>query len=236
MKVVFVGSGNVSTVFAGRLESHGHEIIQVFNRKLGDSLARDADVYVLAVDDTAIYALAETLRLGPSLVVHTSGATPMDVLARVSPRYGVLYPLQSLRKEVGYPESIPLLIDGSAPEVRALIGRLAADIGGPVVRADDGERLRLHVAAVFAGNFTNHLFAIVDEYCRAERLDFTLLLPIIRETVRRLDAFRPKDLQTGPAARGDQVTIDRHRSLLQDHPEFLEWYDRFTRAITRSAG
>jgi len=197
-----------------------------------ESLRRDADVYILASSDQAINEAARTLRLGDALVVHTAGAISLKTLEPVSSRYGVLYPLQSIRKEVTYPVGIPLLIDGNTSEVQDQIRSLALSISDMVRHATDTQRQRLHVGAVVVNNFPNYLYTLTETYLKEEGMDFKWLQPLLAETVRRLDTFSPGEVQTGPAYRGDTATLALHRSLLETYPELRGWYELFTEKIT----
>jgi len=171
------------------------------------------------------------LSLPGKLVVHTGGSVPREVLLEVSVHSGVLYPLQSLRKELRpYPE-IPLLVDAKDPDDRQRITELARSISGQVRDADNETRLKLHLAAVLVNNFTNHLYVLADEYCRAEGVAFSMLLPLIRETAGRLSRIPPGDAQTGPAIRGDAATIERHLSMIDNYKAIKEVYTLFTRQI-----
>lgn len=266
MQVVLIGSGNIATIFGQRLAAAGHTIGQVMSRNaahaeelasvLGcpwtDSMAtlnREGEAYILAVSDPAVYEMAAGLRLGHALVVHTAGAVSREVLQPVSSRYGVLYPLQSIRKEVGFPPRIPLLIDASGDEGRSGEDTCSADEAWEQVRslagaisdwvrpAGDEQRLRLHVGAVFVNNFPNYLYTLTEAYLKEEAnlneqpVDFSYLLPLLQETVRRLETYSPAQVMTGPAYRGDVTTIAQHEALLAGHPEMLEWYKLFTERI-----
>ena len=172
MKVALVGSGNVATVLGKVMHKAGHEIVQVLSRnenhakELADVFNcaygtftspdyKEADLYLLAITDTALYHLDQYMQLGKRLVVHTAGSVSKEVLKNVSSRYGILYPLQSLIKESGEIPEIPFLVDGNNPETSNLIKEFSKTLSTDVTVADDQERLRFHVAAVLVNNFTN---------------------------------------------------------------------------------
>ena len=199
MKVVLIGSGNVATVLGRLISGKGHNLVQVVSRnavharilaeEMGcdftDSAAqinRSAELYIMAVSDHALYEISKLYHLDRSLVVHTAGAIPIDILKPVSLNYGVLYPLQSLLKTVETTPEIPILTDGNTPETLTIIVDFAHTLSGNIAHASDEERLKLHVAAVIVNNFTNHLYALAEEFCRKEKVDFRLLVPLIRET------------------------------------------------------
>lgn len=251
MNVTIIGTGNVATVLGKRIRMAGHRIAQVYGRnearaselaeELGaevcsswSAISLEANLYIIALSDKALYELEGRLSLGDRLVVHTAGSVSIDVLQSVSSRYGVLYPLQSLRKELDPLMAIPLLTDANDTENRQLLQTFAATLSDQVAEADDTERMKLHIAAVIASNFTNHLYALAETYCQKEQLDFHLLYPLIVETTQRIQLFSPVQMQTGPAVRNDEVTIGRHLSLLQSHPALQELYSDLTDSIKAS--
>jgi predicted short-subunit dehydrogenase-like oxidoreductase (DUF2520 family) len=251
MKVVIVGSGNTATILGRKIKAAEHEVLQVFGRnetavrtlaaELGchantdiKKIDHSADIYIVALADKALPQLHEWLRLDKKLVVHTAAAISRDVLQKVSKNYGVLYPLQTLRKEQTDLPEIPFLVDGNSADDLALVQDFAASLSDKVLVAGDELRLRMHVAAVFASNFVNHLYVITEDFCKKEQLDFSLLLPLITETAGRLQNLSPKQSQTGPAIRNDHVTIDKHLAVLNAYPELKKMYELLTSGIQRS--
>jgi predicted short-subunit dehydrogenase-like oxidoreductase (DUF2520 family) len=250
MRVVIVGSGNVATVLGRLIKKAGHEIIQVISRDadhaktLGTELQcawanyegplnPNTDLYLIAVKDSALYELNKVFHAGNILVVHTAGSIPIDTLKDVSHNYGVLYPLQSLRKEMDTTAGIPLLIDGNTSETIALIEDFARTISNSVCVAGDEERLKLHVAAVIVSNFTNHLYALAEEFCEKEKVDFKMLIPLILETAERIEHNSPASVQTGPALRNDVFTLDKHLRLLNAYPKLKYMYLKLTESIMK---
>ncbi len=250
MRIVIIGSGNVASVLGRLFKKNGHEIIQVISRNAehAKTLAKElncvfsdyegiidksADLYLFAVNDGALYALNKTIHLGNKLILHTAGSVPGEVLKDISVNYGVLYPLQSLRKEMECPNDIPFLIDGNTDETITLIEDFANTISGTVKKATDEERLKLHVAAVIVSNFTNHLYALAEKFCEKEKIDFKLLTPLIRETAERVTFYSPSAVQTGPAIRNDIFTLDKHLRLLSNHPKLKYIYLKLTDSIMK---
>jgi predicted short-subunit dehydrogenase-like oxidoreductase (DUF2520 family) len=248
MRIVMIGSGNVATVIGKKISASGHVIMQIFSRNpktaipLAEAsgaeicldpalLHKGADCYIIAVSDAAIPAVAGWLRLNGEMVVHTAGSVSMDVLRPCSSNYGVLYPLQSIRKETAVVPEIPFLVDANNEGTKSAIISFAKSFSGEVGVADDLKRSRLHLAAVMLNNFTNHLYRLEADFCEAEGIDFNLLKPLIRETTGRLDHNSPKDVQTGPAVRKDLTTIEKHENMLVKHPQLLELYRIFTAQI-----
>jgi predicted short-subunit dehydrogenase-like oxidoreductase (DUF2520 family) len=248
MKVVIIGSGNTATVIGGKVRAAGHEILQVVSRqqehaaRLGKELDSpwssdwtaiepEADIYIVCLSDSALYSLSDSLSLPGRLVVHTAGAVPGNILLPVSRNSGVLYPLQSLRKELRPFPEIPFLVDSNQPEDLPVITAFACTLSTLVQQADDLTRVRLHLGAVIVNNFSNYLFTLTEAWCREEHIDFRLLIPLIRETANRLDYSSPRDTQTGPAARGDSSTIEKHLILLDKYGSMKELYSLFTDQI-----
>jgi predicted short-subunit dehydrogenase-like oxidoreductase (DUF2520 family) len=248
MKTVIIGSGNVATVLGQTIAAAGHPLLQVVarNEDRAATLARTlgcvyttryagidpaADLYIVALSDSALDTLGRYLTLPNKLVVHTAGALPIATLQTVTDRYGVLWPLQSLLAAIRPFPPIPLLVDAHYPEDRQILETFARTLSGQVRQADDSMRLKLHLAATLTNNFTNYLYTLAAGYCEREKIDFSILLPLIRETADRLDRFYPGEVQTGPAVRGDRDTIDRHLKLLGNYKEIRNLYELITNLI-----
>jgi predicted short-subunit dehydrogenase-like oxidoreductase (DUF2520 family) len=170
--------------------------------------------------------------LGDKLVVHTAGSITKDVLEKTSTSYGVLYPLQSLRKEnKNLLLDIPFLIDGNTEEVIAGLEQFGLTLSTSVERATDEQRLKLHVAAVIVSNFTNHMYALAADYCAHAGVNFKMLQPLIEETALRLREHAPADMQTGPAIRKDITTLDKHLRELSVYPKLRNVYLKLSDSI-----
>ncbi len=248
MKVSILGSGNVATILGRKIMAAGNTVLQVYSRSLHHAqilaeelhcyavddwnmITNDADVYLIALSDAAIGKAAEKIRYKKGLVLHTAGAISIKVLKNSSANYGVLYPLQSLAKDKADYETIPLLIDGNTAHALCLIEDFAASISKQVQKTNDDNRQKLHLAAVFVNNFTNHLYSLAAKYCEQEQVDFSLLQPIIKETALRLNDHDPRKVQTGPASRNDEKTIEKHLQLLASSPQLATIYKLMTRSI-----
>lgn len=249
MNIVLIGSGNVATVLGKKIQAAGHDILQVAGRnetacaELAAVLKcpftinwsfinQQADIYIIAIADKALEHIHEQLNLDKKIVVHTAGSVSKDVLYSVSKNFGVLYPLQSLHKEKEWLPEIPFLVDANSNDTIVLLQDFAETISLNVQVADDETRKKIHLAAVLVNNFTNHLYALAEEYCKNEQLDFKLLLPLIEETTECIKSSSPKDVQTGPAVRRDEATIKMHLSLLEQHPQLVKLYELFTASIS----
>ncbi len=219
--------------------------IEVLTRKVGagpvsrlEKVSREADVYLLSVKDQAIEEVAKKLADGlgkDKLVVHTSGATPSTVLRPYFERYGVFYPLQTFSKdqEVAF-RQVPFCIDACVQKDVDFLKQLAASISEKVFLISDEQRAVLHVAAVFVNNFTNHLVGIGKQIVEKEKIPFELLLPLLNETVAKLNRLSPEEAQTGPASRDDKATIERHLKYLEKYPAYRQMYEVMTESIQKA--
>jgi predicted short-subunit dehydrogenase-like oxidoreductase (DUF2520 family) len=249
MKVVIIGSGNVATVLGKKILSAGHDIVEVVSRSIEHaqtlasklnstasdnikSINTDADICLLCIGDSVIKTVAEALSFKNKILVHTAGAISKDVL-RSADNYGVLYPLQSLRKEMEHIPEIPVMVDGNSPEVSQTLFDFASGWASSVSFSTDEERKKLHVAAVFASNFTNHIYTMTEQFCRNENIEFESLLPLIKETALRLEHASPSEMQTGPAIRNDHLTINKHEEALAAYPELKYLYTYLTQSIQK---
>ena len=247
MEIVIIGTGNVAFALARLIKRSGHELLEMSGRNAGDlkklsaalevptssiaDITRKADLYIVAIADDALYGIGNWLSLEKKLVVHTAGSVPKDVLQKVSRNYGVLYPLQSLKAQMKSIPEIPFLVDGNTPDDLALIRDFADSLSNKVEIADDEARRKLHLAAVVVNNFTNHLYALAEEYCAKEKLSFDLLQPLIMETADRMKYMSPKEAQTGPAIRSDLSTIEKQMEMLKNHPGLRSVYEVMTKSI-----
>ncbi len=248
MNVVLLGSGNTAMVLAKMIKTAGHSVLQVWSRSYDhaeelatrvaatatdslNDLNLQADLYIVAVSDKAIPEIASKLNVDKKLVVHTAGSVSKDVFKKTSANYGVLYPLQSLRKEMIILPPVPFLVDGNTDEVIALLHDFALSISDHVQVAKDETRMQMHLAAVMVSNFTNHLYALTEDYCKDRRLDFNLLHPLIIEVACRLTQGNALDMQTGPARRGDEETINKHLLLLEIDKHLQDLYHEFSESI-----
>ena len=245
MRVTLIGSGNIATVLGKKIVESGHTIVQVYSRNSGraKTLANDlsaeaayeiqdnADMYIVAVADDALQNISSWMKPVNGFVVHTAGSVSIDVLKDVSANYGVLWPLQSVRKETTNTPVLPVLIDANNPWNKMKLKGFAQSFADSIAEANDDQRKKLHLAAVVTNNFSNYIFSLTEKYCIDEGVDFKLMIPLLAETVSRMQDHSPSDLQTGPAIRNDASTIEKHRAMLEDYPDLLEMYEFFTGRI-----
>lgn len=248
MRITILGAGNVATQLALALKKSGNEIVQIYNRSndagselaktLGAGFSSDldqlagADVYLVAVKDDAISEVASKFRSNDKIVAHTSGSKSKDLLQSSSPNFGIFYPLQTMTKSVKVDfKNVPLLIEGSNRQTTAMLEALAKTISKNVHRVDEQQRQWIHVAAVFANNFTNHLFGISEQLLLAQGLPFEILKPLIFNFIQSLETHSPSEIQTGPAVRGDLQTIEKHMQLLGDNTRLQKIYQILSESI-----
>lgn len=233
-RIDIIGRGNVAT----HLHRAFNEIakdVQTVNPHTLEVLRADTDIILISVSDNAIREVAGKLSqisLGNAIVAHTSGSTAMAALEGIGAKIGVFYPMQTFTKDVKLDYSkIPFFIEGEDKDTESALIQLAAEISGSVELCDSAKRRKLHIASVFCCNFTNHLWAVADSYLAANGLQFKAMLPLLGETLRKVEDAHPADVQTGPAARRDMVTIDAHLQALEEYPEMKKLYKVLTESI-----
>jgi len=250
ISIVILGSGNVAghlfDVFSGREEIR---VLQVWGRNkahlsyfrdrvaISDDSAEllEADLYIIAVSDDAVPEVARTLVGKKGLVVHTSGSVSLDALGN-NDRRGVFYPLQSFSKGIKIDfKSVPICIEAENKKDLELLLKLAGSISDHVREISSDQRRSLHLAAVFVNNFTNHLFQIGNQICEEHGLSFGILLPLIGETVQKLNQLTPYDAQTGPARRNDRKTMENHLHQLENK-NYKDIYALLSKSISEKYG
>jgi len=247
IKVAIIGGGNVATHLANAFNKTDEvSLVQVYARNIEQiehlkevtsitnsiELLTKADVYIIAVSDDAIGDVSRKIEQKNGLVVHTSGSVAMQSLQNTG-RKGIFYLLQSFSKdkEVNFNE-IPFCLEAENEEDLQLLETLAKTIGKKIYRINSEQRKRLHVAAVFVNNFTNHMYKIGADICNEHQVPFEVLLPLIQETAQKITELSPDAAQTGPAKRNDQKTIQDHLALL--NAEQQEIYKLITKSIQQN--
>lgn len=249
MQVTIIGTGNVATVLGKLIFANNHSINQIYGRNIDaasllanqlnaqpinkiSDLNNESDLYIIAVSDKSIATICSKLNVTEKIVVHTAGSVNNDILKNVSRNFGVLYPIQSLRKEMDIATAtIPFLINGNNKSTQISIENFAKTLSKKVAVGNDEVRLQLHTAAVFSCNFVNYMYLQSANFCEANNLDFTLLQPLIEETALRLRTHHPKDVFTGPAVRKDVQTIEKHITQLNSNKPAQELYTIITKMI-----
>ncbi|WP_288004378.1 Rossmann-like and DUF2520 domain-containing protein [Thermonema sp.] len=251
-KIAMIGAGNVAWHLAPALEQCGHLVTTVYSRRLHHAAAlcerlyeaeatdsldfseTAANFFVLSVSDDALPVVVDRLILPehPLMVVHTSGSRPLEVLRVLEVPHGVFYPLQTFSKTKPLDwHRLPICVEGNTPETEARLLRLARALSTRVYQVNSERRRYLHVAAVFACNFTNHLLALAEDLCEQYDLDFDMLRPLVGETIEKAMQIGARQAQTGPAARGDVELIEQHLRLLAHDPDKQRIYRLLSESI-----
>lgn len=247
-EIVILGAGNVAFhLFKAFQATEQIKVIQVYNRSssaLKDfeketsvtteiSQLKPADLYIVSVSDDAVKEVVDSIAEKNTLIVHTSGSVPLLDSAQ---RNGVFYPLQTFSKntDLNFFE-IPLCLEASNKKDLDFLKDIGKTISNNIYEIDTAQRKSLHLAAVWACNFTNHLYRIAEKICEQKEVPFDILHALIKETARKVQHNSPKDVQTGPAKRGDKKTIDFHLNQL-DSPELKEIYTLLTESIKKEHG
>ena len=253
MNILMIGAGNVAWHLAPALEKQGHRINVVYSRnlenaqlltqQLNNALAIDhtdfrevgADLALIAIKDDAIAAIVGQLQIpNHTIIAHTSGNTPLQIFENLQGNndFGVFYPLQtfSKSKQVDFTQ-IPFCIEAINYNTETFLFDLASQLSQNIHSVNSYQRKVLHVAAVMACNFANHLFAQSDHILQKEGLSFDLLKPLIQETVEKAMKNAPRKTQTGPAVRNDTKVIQDHLQYLKNNPSAYQVYATITESI-----
>lgn len=250
MEIAIIGAGNVAIQMGKALSEAGHTIRQVWSRtpahaeavagELGavaltelGKISPGADFYIFCVKDDALTKVIDCMPDTGGVWAHTGGSLSMELFAGRTTNYGVLYPLQtfSRRRSLSFAE-IPLFVEGNHQETTTNLEQLARTLSRSVYRMPEEKRKKLHLAAVFACNFVNHLYARSAEIIGQE-IPFDLLLPLIRETAAKLEEMPPLEAQTGPAMRGDLKVMRQQLEQIVD-PRTREIYRLLSESIAET--
>lgn len=245
LSVTIIGAGNLAWHLAPALDNVGFAVREIYSRKAKNAEAlashlyqseavTDLDfsespskIFLLCVADDAIPSVVSELILpANSILAHTSGSQPLSVLkTTITPDTGVFYPLQTFSKarKVDF-SGVPFFVESEKAEVEKILMSMAKALSRKVVRISSEDRRALHVAAVFAANFTNHMLTLSKEVMTNHGLNFDYLKPLIAETLNKSLEIGPDKSQTGPARRGDLEILDTHMEMLKDDASVAEIY------------
>lgn len=251
LPIVFIGAGNLAVNLAQALHQKGFEIVQVYSRTKEsakflaekvhagwtvnlEDVTAEAALYIVSLKDAAFTELLPQIvkNKDRALLVHTAGSIAMDVWKGKTARYGVFYPMQTFSKQrsVDFKE-IPIFIEAAQKEDTELLKAIASVLSDKVFDADSRQRRSLHLAAVFACNFTNHLYVLTADLLKKYGLPFEVMLPLIDETARKVHELTPLEAQTGPAVRYDENIINEHLKMLSHEPGMREIYKLLSESI-----
>jgi predicted short-subunit dehydrogenase-like oxidoreductase (DUF2520 family) len=252
MRITIIGSGNVATHLSAAFKNAGHRIAQVYSRDMQNAallayhvgaqaiddlknITVDTDIFIIAVKDDAIAEIIPQLSGFKKLIAHTSGAVDMQLIQKFTEQAGVFYPLQtfSKTKELNFRE-VPLCIEGATEDITKELEGLARSISNNVYRVSSAQRKVLHLAAVFACNFTNHLYTLSQQLLAQNNMSFDMLRPLIIETADKIKDHSPADVQTGPAVRNDEQTMQKHLQMLNNNPKLQEIYTLLSQDIIKN--
>jgi predicted short-subunit dehydrogenase-like oxidoreductase (DUF2520 family) len=240
--IVLIGAGRVAFHLGKALKDSGIYIVQVYNRSEEKakelsgllncnyttdilSLSREADLYVFAVSDSAIFKVLESRKWQGMMLVHTSGTLSADIFKPFTDRYGVIYPLQSFTKGRKLDVSkIPFFIEADSESTLKVISNFVNKLSKKVYTLDPARKEALHLAAVFASNFSNHMYFIANEILKKHEIPLSYFEALITETAQKAIDIGPFDAQTGPALRNDAETVKRHSEMLEKEPDWQKIY------------
>ena len=246
MQIVLIGSGNVAFHLAKAFTEAQIPISQIFGRnttelqKISEQFSipfstetlADADLYIISVSDSSIAEVSSLIKNENALVAHTSGSVSREALSG-NYRKSVFYPLQTFSKSKNLDYSkIPFFIDAENENDEEILKNMASKISKNVMLANDEKRKYIHLTAVFACNFVNHLYARAKEISDSQGIPFDYFLPLIDETTQKIHELEPKLAQTGPAIRNDEKVLKLHESLLTDE-EKLKIYKTLNESIKK---
>lgn len=245
MNIAFIGSGNLAWHLAPALDNTDYSVKEVYSRNTSHATAlvqklyhaavkstldfslSNSEIFIIAVSDDAISEIAQEIVLPENaILLHTSGSQPLGVLDyAATSRVGVFYPLQTFtkNKKVEF-KDIPIFVESEDAATERVLLEMAKTIAKKVSKITSRERKALHVAAVFASNFTNHMLTISRDILLENKMDFELLKPLIAETINKTLSLDPDQVQTGPAKRGDLEILDKHLEFLQEDEAVAEIY------------
>jgi predicted short-subunit dehydrogenase-like oxidoreductase (DUF2520 family) len=243
--ISFIGSGNLAWHLAPALDNAGFVVKEVYSRNTRhaealtgrlyqaevkatlDFSTSTSTIFVVATNDEGINEIAREIILPEDAVLtHTSGSVPLsDLQFAATPNIGVFYPLQTFtkNKKVDFKQT-PIFVESINEETEIVLTSLAKAISNQVRKITSEERKALHVSAVFASNFTNHMLTLSREIMQQHGLEYDWLKPLISETINKSLQLDPEAAQTGPAKRGDLEILEMHMAFLKEDPAKAEIY------------
>jgi len=245
----FIGAGNLATHLSKAFKNRGFEISQVYSRTelsakelaatlsvnyvtSADEIDSNADIFFVALKDSAVDEVLSQINFGNKLVVHCSGSLPLSKLEKYSENIGVFYPLQTFSKsrDVNFKE-IPVFIESNSAKNVEVLLQIAHEISDSVSIIDSDRRKTLHISAVFACNFVNYFYSVAADILKSKDIPFDVLKPLIRETAEKVQEMHPEKAQTGPAVRFDESIISAHLNELNEFPDYLKLYNSISKSI-----
>lgn len=250
-KIGIIGSGNMAHFLGRRLFYSAIPACAIYskNKQEGKALAQRIDAVwfesleemasqcnylLLCVPDDAIAEVAESIKDYPDVtLIHHSGTQPIAVLEKTHPKCGVLWPVYSIhKKHISKDRNIPIVLTSNHPETSQFLSKLAEELTNIYEFMPEDKKKVLHLMAVYTNNFMTHLAGIAQQIGKDKQVPFGWIKPILEQTVSYFDAADITQLQTGPAARKDESTLNTHRALLEEYPKYwLSIYNLITESI-----
>lgn len=249
MKIAFIGAGNLANCVSIEMQRTGMTIGQIYNRtpEPAEALAKklnckwtaqlheiitDADLYIFSLKDTALPEVIPHVKPNNGLWVHTAGSVPAKIFEGYALRYGVFYPVQTFSKNRRFPlDGTPIFLEATHADDMKMLRKVAIALSGNVHEADSEKRKYIHLAAVFACNFTNHMYHLAAKLLEQQGMSHELLLPLITETAGKINDLLPVEAQTGPAVRLDQDVMKKQLLMLAADPAMQTIYKLLSQNI-----
>lgn len=251
-KLAIIGAGNVASHLSKAFQKAGHDIVQVYSRTQEkaqalssilncsytidiSAITNDVDIYLFCLSDSSVDKVLEKKDWHNKLLLHTAGSLPLKIFKNRSSDYGVLYPLQTFTADFELNiTKVPFFIEGNNHTTLKTIKELASSISPLIFEADSQKRLQLHLAGVFANNFTNHMMAIACQLLEENNIPAENINSLLEETFRKALTIGADKAQTGPAIRNNKAVLELHNHLLAKHPEWQKIYTFVSESIQKN--
>lgn len=247
---IIIGAGNVAKSLCANLHEKGYRLSKVIStsessQKLANiyqassstsvkDIPEDIDFLILSVKDDALKLLVSQIKNTKIPVFHTSGSVPAEVFEGHFSHYGVLYPLQTFSDEIVSMNRVPMIIEANDDLTFGKLSKIAHDISDQVYPMNSEKRRWIHLAAVYACNFTNHMQTIAGDILTTHDISPEIIKPLLEETFRKAIEGEPRQNQTGPARRGDLAILESHTQMLKNHKEYQEIYSLISKHILKT--
>lgn len=247
LNIAILGSGNMANQFSTLLNDAGYNISEIYsrNKEKGKRLASlsnanyvddvaslaDSDLYFLAIVDDAIEDVSEKISSKDGIFIHFSGNKDLNFNKRE--HRGVFWPIFSINETTHSNWSeIPVIINGTNPHVIGILSELGSSLGCNTFILNDHQKKIVHLAAVFANNFTTHMVNASKDLLLEHDLDESLVNAIIQQTS---DSMSNGDrmVQTGPAIRSDNKVLLDHLKILESNPSLQKVYRAVSKSISK---
>lgn len=252
-RITIIGAGNVGHNFGLAFRQAGYLIHEIFSKTQNSALLLSqtlncnyttnleeisplADLYIVAVNDDALDSVVKKIKIKDKPIIHTSGFTSLEVFKQNGfTKYGIFYPVQSFSKnETESLSQLPICVEGNSQEMENLLISLAGSVSNKVFSMDSKKRQALHIASVFANNFSNQMFQIAYEILKSNNISFEIIRPLVSKTAAKIKSELPINTQTGPAKRNDANLIKNHLEYLNENSDYQAIYDLVTKSIYKS--